>query len=86
MPVTLNFAPKRKSKNGKYEAQPRMLQINLKIDLTQEGQLTYQKAAPLIEGVLAGTRESLKDVGLGDGVVTADWSWVYGPWFYGDAS
>jgi hypothetical protein len=86
MPVTFQFAPKVRTKNGKYEATARTLQVNLRVDLTQGGSVTQQKLGPVLEDIINGTRGALAAQGLMDAKITGDWAWVYGPWIYGELS
>jgi len=86
MAVTFNYAPKQKTKNGKYEATARTLQVRLNVDLTGVGSMTQQRLGPILEGIVVGAREALAAAGLEDARVAGDWAWVYGPWMFGEVS
>jgi len=86
MAITTQSHPRVKAKDGKSNAQPRRLRINLDVDLTGSGELTQQRLTRVLNEVADATEMSLAEAGLSEAKVTGRWEWVYGPWSWGEIS
>lgn len=87
MPVTIQTIPEKKTKDGKYIATPRSLEVTLRFDVTGgSGSMTTGKLTAILNEIVESSRNAVESRRLDVSAVSGDWAWVYGPWFKGTIS
>ncbi len=87
MGVTLETAETRKTKNGKYTATPRSLEVVLRFDVTGgSGSMTAGKLTSMLKQIVADSTTAIEKQNVNVAAVEGTWAWVYGPWFKGTIS
>lgn len=84
MAITLQTIPEKKTKNGKYTATQRSLEVTLRFDVTGgSGSMTTGKLNNMLHAIVERSRSAVEEQNVDVAAVEGTWAWVYGPYFKG---
>lgn len=75
-----------KTKDGKWNATARCLEITLRFDMTTAGSLTQGRLNTILNTIVDTAKESFEDNKVAPDAVEGNFAWYYGPYFKGTLS